>query len=42
MCHSHYDFGYIEKADLDNIPNKIKEDYLYAVNQLIKLKCIGR
>lgn len=39
-CHSHYDFGYIEKADLENIPAEIKEDYLYAVNELIKLKVI--
>lgn len=41
-CHSHYDFGYIEKADLDNVPTKIKEDYLYALNELIKLKYIER
>ena len=41
-CHSHYDFGYIEKADVDNAPVEIKEDYLYALNELIKLKYIER
>ena len=38
MCHEHIDFGYIEKADMDSVPEKIKEDYVYSTETLRKLK----
>jgi hypothetical protein len=40
MCHNHIDFGYLEKADLNTIPSKIKEDYEYSKAALINLKYI--
>lgn len=39
-CHRHIDFGYIEKADLNTVPSKIKEDYEYAKAKLIELGII--
>lgn len=40
MCHHHMDFGYMEKADLDSVPDQIKEDYEYATETLKKLNCL--
>lgn len=34
MDHMHIDFGYLEKAKLEELPNKIYEDYKYAVETL--------
>lgn len=39
-CHSHIDFGYIEKVNLDDVHPKIIEDYEYAKSKLIELKII--
>ena len=41
-CHNHIDFGYLEKADLRNTPNRIKEDYEYILRELIKLNYINQ
>ena len=40
MCHNHFDFGYLEKADLNDLPPKIKEDYEYTKTELEKLNYI--
>lgn len=40
MNHNHIDFGYIEKADLDSVPEKIKEDYEYSFEALRELNCL--
>ncbi len=39
-CHSHIDFGYIEKVNLNEIHSKIIEDYEYAKAKLIELEII--
>jgi hypothetical protein len=39
-CHSHIDFGYIEKVDLNEVHPKIKDDYEYAKAKLIELGII--
>ena len=39
-CHSHIDFGYIEKVDLNEVHPKIKNDYEYAKAKLIELEII--
>ena len=39
-CHSHIDFGYIEKVDLNEVHPKIKDDYEYAKTKLIELGII--
>ena len=39
-CHSHIDFGYIEKVDLNEVHPKIKDDYEYAKAKLIELEII--
>lgn len=39
-CHDHIDFGYLEKADLINLDEKIRTNYEYAKEELIKLKCL--
>lgn len=39
-CHCHIDFGYIEKIDVNEIPQKIKEDYEYTKTKLIELEII--
>ena len=41
-CHNHIDFGYLEKVDLNNIPEEIKKDYKYAKEELIKLNYINK
>lgn len=40
MSHDHIDFGYIEKADLQTLPEQIKKDYEYAKQQLIALEIL--
>lgn len=40
MCHDHIDYGYIEKADLNMVPDKIKEDYEYSRGVLMELACL--
>lgn len=37
MCHTHIDFGYLEKVKFEKLPDKIKEDYKYAIEALNKL-----
>lgn len=37
MDHMHIDFGYLEKAKLEELPNKIYEDYKYAIETLNNL-----
>ena len=37
MDHMHIDFGYLEKAKLKELPNKIYEDYKYVVETLNNL-----
>ena len=37
MDHMHIDFGYLEKAKLEELPNKIYEDYKYVVETLNNL-----
>jgi hypothetical protein len=37
MEHMHIDFGYLEKAKLEELPNKIYEDYKYAIEALNNL-----
>lgn len=39
-CHSHIDFGYIEKVDLNEVHPKIKDDYEYTKSKLIELGII--
>ena len=39
-CHSHIDFGYIEKVNLNEIHSKIIEDYEYAKAKLIEFEII--
>ena len=39
-CHSHIDFGYIEKVDLNEVHPKIKDDYEYTKAKLIELGII--
>lgn len=41
MCHSHLDFGYLEKVNLDEVHQKIRDDYEYAKERLINLKYIN-
>ena len=41
-CHSHIDFGYIEKVDLNEVHPKIKDDYEYAKAKLIELGIIKK
>jgi len=36
----HIDFSYIEKAYLDKVHSKIKEDYEYTKGRLIELELI--
>ena len=37
MCHIHLDFGYLEKAKLEELPNKIYNDYKYVIETLNNL-----
>ena len=39
-CHDHIDFGYIEKVNMADVHQKIKDDYEYAKAKLIELKII--
>lgn len=39
-CHTHIDFGYIEKIDVRKVKPKIKDDYEYAKTKLIELEII--
>ncbi len=41
MCHNHIDFGYLEKAVLDETPEKIIDDYNYCKTELIKLEYLN-
>lgn len=41
-CHNHIDFGYLEKVDLNSLPEEIKKDYKYTKEELIKLNYINQ
>jgi len=40
--HIHIDWGIIEKADINNISQEVKEDYEYAYQRLIELGCLKK